>query len=111
MPLVGLTPAGAQEHESEVAVGVFPGKAHIAHGYHGIGGLAPRIAVLAVGRDRVGVEDLAHRTDAIGHKEVLVREAWGTVLAPQQPTIWPIGKRGVAEGSGSECGASCCTCR
>ena len=69
---MGLTPASAEEHESQVAVGVFARKAHIAHGCDGIGCLAPGIAVLAVGRDGVGVEDLAHGANAIGHKQGLV---------------------------------------
>ena len=82
VPLVGLAPAGAEEHQAQVAVGVFPGKAHIAHGYHGIGGLAPRIAVLAVRCDGVGVVDLAYRSDLVGHKEILVGAARGDVFAP-----------------------------
>ena len=40
----GIIPAGAEEHESQVAVGILARKAYIAHGGDGIGGLAPRIA-------------------------------------------------------------------
>lgn len=85
-----VTKAG---HHTQVAVGIFPSKAHAADGWVWGGSMAPRIAILAGGCSGIQVIKLAHGAEMVGDKDVLARDAARNVLAPHQTALWPVGKR------------------
>ena len=70
--VVGLTPTGAEEHESQVAVGIFTGEAHIPNRRVRGRRPPPRIAILTIRGGGIQIINLAHGADAISHKQVLV---------------------------------------